>query len=203
MNSYSLFFRLRNVYHALHICCGTTDGNLTGGSSRGLCGRGCQVSSQVLPFEYSETAIPMIRRFSAESTESLTSSKFYDELLGQDSADLPDGNFGCHDEASYGDGAIEAGHKVNETKCNMAGSLSSTMVHNADPRSQYRTHRPYLFQTVLDAPSFSVGPMLDKWIGDGNQLERNEVLLVLFHLRKQRLYWKALQVTMPSLSPQH
>uniref|UniRef100_A0ACD5WGG4 Uncharacterized protein n=1 Tax=Avena sativa TaxID=4498 RepID=A0ACD5WGG4_AVESA len=67
------------------------------------------------------------------------------------------------------------------------------MNHSADLKSRHRTHRPYLLQTVLDAPSGKVVSMLDRWIGDGNQLERNEVLLVLFHLKKQRLYRKALK----------
>lgn len=170
--------------HVFPISAGSMDSNLTGGTFSGLRDCGCQVLSQLLPFGYPETVLPLIRRFSAESTERLTNSKFNNEFLGQDAAVLPDDNFGYNDEPSNGNGTIEA---------NISKSWSFNMDHSADLKSKHRIHRPYLFQTVLDAHSLSVKSVLDKWIEDGNQLERNEVLLVLFHLKKQRLYWKAFQ----------
>ncbi|CAL5079265.1 unnamed protein product [Urochloa decumbens] len=51
----------------------------------------------------------------------------------------------------------------------------------------------FLFQTVLDTPMSLLMTVLDMWVKDGNCLERNEVLMVLFHLRKQRQYSKALK----------
>ncbi|CAL5076401.1 unnamed protein product [Urochloa decumbens] len=51
----------------------------------------------------------------------------------------------------------------------------------------------FLFQTVLDTPMSLLMTVLDMWVKAGNCLERNEVLMVLFHLRKQRQYSKALK----------
>jgi hypothetical protein len=154
------------------------DSKLTDG---GLRYSGCQVLSQLLPLGYPASLFPMFRRFSAESKERLTNSRFCDD-------------FDCNDEPSHGNVTIEASKKPNATKASMSGSWSSIMDHSADLKSQHRTHRPYLFQTVLDAPSDSVESILDRWIGDSTQLDRNEVLLVLFHLKKQRLYRKCLKV---------
>jgi hypothetical protein len=167
------------------------DSKLTDG---GLRYSGCQVLSQLLPLGYPASLFPMFRRFSAESKERLTNSRFCDELQGQEAVDQPDDNFDCNDEPSHGNVTIEASKKPNATKASMSGSWSSIMDHSADLKSQHRTHRPYLFQTVLDAPSDSVESILDRWIGDSTQLDRNEVLLVLFHLKKQRLYRKCLKV---------
>lgn len=172
------------------MCSGSMDSKLTGG---GLSDSGCQVLSQLLPLGYPESLFPIFRRFCAESTDRLTNSKFCDELRGHEAADQPDDNFDCNDEPSHGNVTIEASKKPNVTKPSISGSWSSNMDHSADLKSRHRSRRPFLFQAVLDAPSHSIGSMLDRWLGDSNQLERNEVLLVLFHLKKQRLYWKALQ----------
>lgn len=168
-----------------------TTAKLTGGSLSGLRDSGCQVLSQVLP--YSETVTTLIRRFSSEPAERLVNSKVDGEFLGQHASGLPDDNSDSDDGPSQGNGIIDAFKKLNETKGRISRSSIPKMDCNGDTKLQDKTYRPYLFQIVLDAPSNSLRTVLDKWIEDGNHLERNEVMLVLFHLRKQRLYWKALQ----------
>ncbi|CAM0951439.1 unnamed protein product [Alopecurus aequalis] len=183
--------RSKNGSHVFPICSGSMDSELTGG---GLRDTGCQVLSQLLPLGYPESLFLIIRRLSGESTERLTSSrKSSNELSGQGAADQPDENFDCNDEPSHGNVTIDASKKLNEANTSISGFWSSDMDHYADINPRQRSHRPYLFQTVLDAPSDSLTSRLDKWIGYGNQIERSEVLLVLFHLKKQRLYRKALQ----------
>jgi len=54
--------------------------------------------------------------------------------------------------------------------------------------------KPFLFQIVLDASTSSLVPVLDAWVKAGNRVEREKVNMVLFHLRKQRMYNKALKV---------
>jgi hypothetical protein len=54
--------------------------------------------------------------------------------------------------------------------------------------------QPYLFQIVFDTPTNLLIAVLDTWVKAGNCLERSNVLMILFHLRKQRLYIKALKV---------
>uniref|UniRef100_A0ACD5T6W2 Uncharacterized protein n=1 Tax=Avena sativa TaxID=4498 RepID=A0ACD5T6W2_AVESA len=182
--------RSKNVSHVFPVCSGSMDSKLTGG---GLRDSGCQLLSQVLPLGYPESVFPTIRRFSADSRERLTNSKLCDELPGHEAADQPDHNFDHNDEPSHANVTVEASKKPSGTKASISRSWSSNMDHGADLKSRHRTHRPYLFQPVLDTPSDALVTMLDRWIGDGNQLEINEVLLVLFHLKKQKLYGKALK----------
>jgi hypothetical protein len=54
--------------------------------------------------------------------------------------------------------------------------------------------KPFLFQIVLDTSTSSLVPVLDTWLKAGNRLESDQVNMVLFHLRKQRMYNKALKV---------
>lgn len=54
--------------------------------------------------------------------------------------------------------------------------------------------KPFLFQTVLDASTSALVPILDTWLKAGNRLESDQVNMALFHLRKQRMYNKALKV---------
>ncbi|KAG0542179.1 hypothetical protein BDA96_02G080700 [Sorghum bicolor] len=53
--------------------------------------------------------------------------------------------------------------------------------------------KPFLFQTVLDASTSALVPILDTWLKAGNRLESDQVNMALFHLRKQRMYNKALK----------
>uniref|UniRef100_A0ACD5TD62 Uncharacterized protein n=1 Tax=Avena sativa TaxID=4498 RepID=A0ACD5TD62_AVESA len=175
--------RSKNVSHVFPICSGSMESKLTG----------CQVLSQVLPLGYPESLFPSIRRFSADSRERLTNSKLCNELPGQEAADQPDDNSDHNGEPSHGDVTVEASNKPSETTASLSRSWGSNMDHDADLKTRHRVHRPYLFQTVLDTPSDALVTMLDRWIENGNQLERNEVLLVLFHLKKQKLYRKALK----------
>ncbi|CAA3018831.1 Hypothetical predicted protein [Olea europaea subsp. europaea] len=52
-----------------------------------------------------------------------------------------------------------------------------------------------LARAILDAPASSLGKFLDKWVAEGNEATRLEVLSAMLTLRKRRLYGKALQET--------
>lgn len=166
------------------------DNNLNGGSLRGLGEIGCQVSCQELPFGYSGTGFPSIRRLSSEPAERPFRNKNDSEILGDDASDqLPDDNLECDDELDQHNVMIDA----SETKAKNLRSQFPAIDRSGDTKLQNKTYRSYLFQIVLDAPSNSLRHVLDKWIEDGNQLERNDAMLVLFHLKKQHMYRKALQ----------
>uniref|UniRef100_A0A0E0LIK6 Pentacotripeptide-repeat region of PRORP domain-containing protein n=1 Tax=Oryza punctata TaxID=4537 RepID=A0A0E0LIK6_ORYPU len=182
--------RFKNVSHLLPTCSEVMDSNLNGGSLRGLGKIGCQVSCQELPFGYSGTGFPSIRRLSSEPAERPFRNKNDSVILGEDVSDrLPDDNLECDDELDQHNGMIDA----SETKAQNLRSLFPAMDRSGGTKLQDKTYRPYLFQIVLDAPSNYFRHVLDKWIEDGNQLERKDAMLVLFHLRKQHLYRKALQ----------
>ncbi|XP_034578223.1 pentatricopeptide repeat-containing protein At1g80270, mitochondrial [Setaria viridis] len=65
--------------------------------------------------------------------------------------------------------------------------------HHHENKLPDTTFQPYLFQIVLDTPTSLLMAVLDTWVKAGNCLERSKVSMVLFHLRKQRLYSKALK----------
>ncbi|XP_062187820.1 pentatricopeptide repeat-containing protein At1g80270, mitochondrial-like [Phragmites australis] len=175
---------------------------LRNASLRFLRDGGCQVSSQVLPVGYPENVLPLIRKFCSAPIERLTNSKVDGEFPDQDASDLPHDISDCDSDPSHGDGTIHAMTKefrkqepkeLHETEANGSAPWASRKGRFHDKKLPGRDFQPYLFQIVLDTPRNVLRDVLDKWIEDGNRLERNEVLLVLFHLRKQRLYQKALQ----------
>uniref|UniRef100_A0A0D9WWV1 Pentacotripeptide-repeat region of PRORP domain-containing protein n=1 Tax=Leersia perrieri TaxID=77586 RepID=A0A0D9WWV1_9ORYZ len=170
--------RLKNVSQLFPKCSGFTDSNLNGGYWRGLREIGYRVSSAELPFGYSEDVFPSIRRFSSEPAERSLNQKDDSETLGRDGSDLRDDDLECDDELSQQNGMLDAFKPTDRS---------------GDTKLQDKTYRPYLFNLVLNAPSHSFRNVLDKWIEDGNHLDRNEVMLALFHLRKQHLFQKALQ----------
>ncbi|KAK4432056.1 Pentatricopeptide repeat-containing protein, mitochondrial [Sesamum alatum] len=52
-----------------------------------------------------------------------------------------------------------------------------------------------LTKAVLAAPPSSVSKALDKWVEEGNEVTQTEVSLTMVHLRKRRMYVKALQLS--------
>ncbi|GMN57751.1 hypothetical protein TIFTF001_026838 [Ficus carica] len=51
-----------------------------------------------------------------------------------------------------------------------------------------------LFKVIASGPAQSVGDVLDKWVKEGNEVEREEVYSAFLALRKTRMYGKAFQV---------
>ncbi|XP_028103697.1 pentatricopeptide repeat-containing protein At1g80270, mitochondrial-like, partial [Camellia sinensis] len=51
-----------------------------------------------------------------------------------------------------------------------------------------------LFKAIMAAPGLSVQSALDKWVEEGNDLNRLEIALAMLNLRKRRMYGRALQV---------
>ncbi|CAA0812836.1 Pentatricopeptide repeat-containing protein -mitochondrial [Striga hermonthica] len=49
-------------------------------------------------------------------------------------------------------------------------------------------------KTILDSPSsMSLSKVLDEWVGEGNEVNQTEAALTMLHLRKRRLFGKALE----------
>ncbi|XP_028114389.1 pentatricopeptide repeat-containing protein At1g80270, mitochondrial-like [Camellia sinensis] len=51
-----------------------------------------------------------------------------------------------------------------------------------------------LFKAIMAALGLSVQSALDKWVEEGNDLNRPEIALAMLNLRKRRMYGRALQV---------
>ncbi|KAL0316753.1 UNVERIFIED_CONTAM: Pentatricopeptide repeat-containing protein, mitochondrial [Sesamum radiatum] len=52
-----------------------------------------------------------------------------------------------------------------------------------------------LTKAILAAPLSSVNKALDKWVEEGNEVTQTEVSLTMLHLRKRRIFVKALQLS--------
>jgi hypothetical protein len=161
---------------------------------------GYLLSPQRLLVGCSENVLPLFRKFCSAPAEGLPNNKVNGEFPKQDAADMSH----FDSETSHGDGtvgAIRKGLKKQGPKNDLgtkAGISVPRAAHYHEKEFPGRV-QPYLFQIVLDTSRNFLVNVLDKWNQDGNRLERSEVLLVLFHLRKQRLYSKALQVLLCQL----
>ena len=162
--------------------------------------------------------------------ESLTSSEVDGDASYQDAADQPHDDSDCGSEHSHGIRAVRKQGKYQGPKKKHGPSKRGRRGKKSPggdgpswegfhhemrfpgregPFQRGRHHekklpdtpvQPFLFQMVLDTPMSTLMTVLDTWVQAGNCLERSEVLLVLFHLRKQRLYSKALKVPFLFLS---
>ncbi|KAL2534953.1 Pentatricopeptide repeat-containing protein [Abeliophyllum distichum] len=65
----------------------------------------------------------------------------------------------------------------------------------AEKVSSRRMGTSALARAILAAPASSLGKFLDKWVAEGNEVTRLEVVLAMLTLRKRRLYGKALQLS--------
>ncbi|GFP92886.1 pentatricopeptide repeat-containing protein at1g80270 mitochondrial [Phtheirospermum japonicum] len=50
-------------------------------------------------------------------------------------------------------------------------------------------------KAILAAPASPVNKVLDAWVKAGNEVTQTEIALTIFHLRKRRMFFKALQVS--------
>ncbi|CAL5435179.1 unnamed protein product [Camellia sinensis] len=71
--------------------------------------------------------------------------------------------------------------------------LSDTEADVTEKRSPPKRAFSTLFQAIVDAPGLSVQSTLDKYVEEGNDLNRSEISLAMLNLRKRRMYVRALQ----------
>ncbi|KAJ1298308.1 hypothetical protein BS78_01G442800 [Paspalum vaginatum] len=184
---------------------------------------GCRLSSQGVLAACTETVVPLIQRFCSTSIERLAKGKVDGEALFQEATDLPHINPDCGSNSlgivaarkpfkNHGPkqrhGSSQKGQHHEKKMPGRDGPSQKGCQHEMklpgrDGPSQKGYHhekklpdtplQPYLFQIVLDTPTSGLMTELDTWMKVGNFLERSEALMVLFHLRKQRMYNKALK----------
>lgn len=51
-----------------------------------------------------------------------------------------------------------------------------------------------LLNAVIRAPGLSIKSELDKWVEDGNEVNKSDILMINLDLRKRKMYGRALQV---------
>lgn len=72
--------------------------------------------------------------------------------------------------------------------------LSENGADSIEKRSPRKRNVSELFKAILAFPGFSVHGALDKWVKAGNDLNRAEISLAMFHFRKRQMFGRALQV---------
>ncbi|OIV96104.1 hypothetical protein TanjilG_13036 [Lupinus angustifolius] len=72
--------------------------------------------------------------------------------------------------------------------------LSDTETDPTQKKSQGRKDESQLFKAIMKAPGLSVQSALDKWVEEGKELSKLEILLALSYLRRRKMYGRALQL---------
>ncbi|XP_027349209.1 pentatricopeptide repeat-containing protein At1g80270, mitochondrial-like isoform X2 [Abrus precatorius] len=115
--------------------------------------------------------------------------------------DLEDGFSELEMPAADGSGKENDDLLTNETDLS-DGSDSDDVEepHNEIDESAKKNRRrrwaeSELFKEIVNAPDFSVHSALEKWVKEGKELNRQEISLAMFNLRRRRLFVKALQLS--------
>lgn len=95
-----------------------------------------------------------------------------------------------HDEsdADLSDGHDDGGKPHDDL------GLSDAEIDPAKRKSRGRQIHSELFNAILNAPGLSVDSALDKWVEQGKELSRKEIILVVRNLRRRKMFGRALQV---------
>lgn len=72
--------------------------------------------------------------------------------------------------------------------------LELDLIETDDSRKTVEKKPSELFKTIVSAAGLSVGSALDKWVEEGNEINRIEVSKAMLQLRRRRMYGRALQV---------
>lgn len=73
--------------------------------------------------------------------------------------------------------------------------LSDAETDPIEKKSSRRRAQSELFNAIMASPGLSIHSALDKWVEEGNNVSRPEILLAMLNLRKRRMYGRALQVS--------
>ncbi|KAL7169256.1 hypothetical protein ACSBR2_034322 [Camellia fascicularis] len=73
--------------------------------------------------------------------------------------------------------------------------LFDTEAEVTEKRPPQKRASSALFKAIMAAPGLSVQSALDKWVEEGNDLNRPEIALAMLNLRKRRMYGRALQLS--------
>ncbi|KAL0428464.1 UNVERIFIED_CONTAM: Pentatricopeptide repeat-containing protein, mitochondrial [Sesamum latifolium] len=93
------------------------------------------------------------------------------------------------DESDLSEGEGGADDKQNELE------VVGTEIDVGEKRSPKGKGISALTKAILAAPLSSVNKALDKWVEEGNEVTQTEVSLTMLHLRKRRMFVKALQLS--------
>ncbi|XP_050381682.1 pentatricopeptide repeat-containing protein At1g80270, mitochondrial-like [Argentina anserina] len=96
--------------------------------------------------------------------------------------------------------ALVSGPEVSDDEEDIGPSQNELELSESesDPhgkRSPRRRLDSALFKAIMEFPGLSVHSALDKWVGEGNDLSRADISLAMIHLRRRKMFGRALQVS--------
>ncbi|CAL5390876.1 unnamed protein product [Camellia sinensis] len=98
------------------------------------------------------------------------------------------------EEEDDGDGVEEPQNELE---------LFDTEAKVTEKRPPQKRASSALFKAIMAAPGLSVQSALDKWVEEGNELNRPKIALAMLNLRKCRMYGRALQTTLLCVQENH
>lgn len=72
--------------------------------------------------------------------------------------------------------------------------LSDTDAKRSKKKFERKRTSDQLLNAVIRAPGLSIKSVLDKWVEDGNEVNKSDILMINLDLRKRKMYGRALQV---------
>lgn len=91
-------------------------------------------------------------------------------------------------EISDGDSDDEVSGLKNELE------LSDTAAEVSKENVEPKRHVNRLLRAILNAPGLSIKSVLDKWVEDGNEVNKTDIMVVNSSLRRRKMFGRALQV---------
>ena len=131
------------------------------------------------------------REFSSQADVSNTKEE---EDLEDGFSELGTSAAGKNDEAMSKSDVSDGDEDSEESQSEM--ELSDTEAELTEKKTSSRGKRPQseMVKAILEAPGGYVRRVMDKWVEEGKDVQRQEISLVMIMLRKRRMYGKALQV---------
>lgn len=72
--------------------------------------------------------------------------------------------------------------------------LSDTVAEGSKKKIEPKRDCIRLLKAIMNAPGLSIKSVLDKWIADGNEVNKSDIIILNSSLRKRKMYGRALQV---------
>ncbi|KAL1813473.1 hypothetical protein ACET3Z_023538 [Daucus carota] len=91
-------------------------------------------------------------------------------------------------EISDGDSDDEVSGLKNELE------LSDTAAEVSKENVEPKRHVNRLLRAILNAPGLSIKSVLDKWVEDGNEVNKTDIMVVNSSLRRRKMFGRALQM---------
>ncbi|KAM0981398.1 hypothetical protein TB1_013753 [Malus domestica] len=73
--------------------------------------------------------------------------------------------------------------------------LSETETDPSEKRSPKKGNTLALYKAILSCPGTSIHGALDKWVEEGNEIDRAEVSMAMLNFRRRQMYGRALQLS--------